>query len=123
VNVFLWGLQILLALVMLAAGGFKLSQPRPKLAESMAWVENFTSPQVKAIAAVEVLAAIGLVLPAATGIAPVLTPLAGAGVAVIMIGAVVTHGRLREYPNIAVNVVLLVLAVVIAWGRFGAYAV
>lgn len=121
-HVFLWILQILLALVLLAAGGGKLAQPYEKTAESMPWARSFSAGQVKAIAALEVLAALGLVLPAATGVAPVLTALAATGTALIMVGAVVTHARGKEWSQIGPGAVLLVMAVVIAWGRFGPYA-
>ncbi|MEV0590416.1 DoxX family protein [Nonomuraea cavernae] len=65
------------------------------------------------------LAALGLVLPAALGIVPILTPLTATGLVLLMIGAAVTHARRKETPAIAVNVVLLVLAAIVAWGRFG----
>ncbi|MFD2352402.1 DoxX family protein [Nonomuraea ferruginea] len=65
------------------------------------------------------LAALGLILPATFGVVPILTPLAAAGLVIVMIGAAVTHGRRGEHPAIAVNVVLLVLAAFVAWGRFG----
>ena len=66
--------------------------------------------------------AIGLIVPPLVHILPVLTPLAALGLAVVMVGAIVVHGRRKEYPNVAVNVVLLGLALFVAWGRFGAYA-
>ena len=121
-NVFLWIVAGLLALGFLGAGAMKLSQPREKLAASMGWVNDFSAPMVKTIGALEVLAALGLVLPAATGIAPILTPLAAAGLVLVMIGAIVTHLRRGEKQMIVVNVVLLILAAVVAWGRFGPYA-
>jgi uncharacterized membrane protein YphA (DoxX/SURF4 family) len=121
-NAFLWILQIVLALVMLAAGTVKLTQPRAKLATSMGWVESYTDLQVKGIAAAEVLAALGLILPAATGIAPILTPLAAVGVIIVMIGAAITHQRRGEIPNAAFNVALVIVAAVVAWGRFGPYS-
>ena len=61
----------------------------------------------------------GLVV--ALGIATVLGPLAALGRVVIMIGAAITHGRRGETSMIAANLVLLVLAAVVAWGRFGSY--
>lgn len=70
----------------------------------------------------EVLGAIGLILPAAVDIAPALAPVAAIGLAVVMVGAAVTHGRRGETKNVAVNAVLLALALVVAWGRFGPYA-
>jgi hypothetical protein len=88
----------------------------------MAYVEDFSGGAVKAIGAVEILAALGLVLPAVTGIAPVLVPLAALGLVVVMIGAAVVHARRGENQLIVPNVVLLVLAAVVAWGRFGPYS-
>jgi uncharacterized membrane protein YphA (DoxX/SURF4 family) len=118
-QIFLWIVAGLLALAFLAAGGMKLTQPREKLAASMAWVEDFNAPMIKLIGGLEVLAAIGLILPAATGIAPILTPLAAVGLVLVMIGAIITHLRRGEYQMIVANAVLLILAAVVAWGRFG----
>jgi uncharacterized membrane protein YphA (DoxX/SURF4 family) len=123
VNVVLWIAAGLLAAAFLAAGLMKLTQPRKKLADSgMAWVEDFGDGTVKAIGALEVLGAIGLILPAALGILPVLVPMAATGLALIMVGAAITHARRREPPAIVVNLALLALAAFVAWGRFGPYA-
>jgi uncharacterized membrane protein YphA (DoxX/SURF4 family) len=121
-NVVLWVLAGLLAVVFLAAGAAKLTQPKEKLATNMDWVEDFSPGTIKLIGGLEVLAAIGLVLPAALDIVPVLVPLAAVGLIALMIGAALTHARRREFPMIAINVVLLVLALVVAWGRFGPYS-
>lgn len=122
-NVVLWIIAGLLAAAFLAAGAMKLIQPKEKLAASgMAWTEDFSAGAVKAIGAVEVLGAIGLILPALTGIAPVLVPLAATGLAITMAGAVVVHLRRGETQAIAPGAVLLILAAVVAWGRFGPYA-
>jgi uncharacterized membrane protein YphA (DoxX/SURF4 family) len=121
-NVALWIAAALLALAFLAAGITKLSQPKEKLARNMAWVDDFSSGPVKLIGLLEVLGAVGLILPGITGIAPILVPLAATGLAVIMIGAIVVHARRGEKQPIAANVVLLLLAVFVAWGRFGSYA-
>lgn len=122
-NVVLWVIAGLLAAVFLASGLMKLARPREKLAASgQAWTEDVPPGMIKAIGALEVLAAIGLILPAALNIAPVLVPLAAAGLAVVMAGAMVTHARRKETPMIAVNLVLLVLAAVVVWGRFGPYS-
>ena len=115
-EVVLWTLQILLALAFLAAGTMKLTQPKPRLAERMKWVEDFSESNIKLIGAAEVLGALGLVLPQWTGIIPWLTPLAAAGLAVLMIGAAATHLRRKE--NIVPNVVLGALAALVAIGRF-----
>ena len=106
----LWIVNGLLALAMLGAGGMKLATPKTALAEKgMTWTEDFSAGAVKAIAGLEVLGAIGLILPKLTGIAAILTPIAGVGLAIIMLGAVVVHVR-RGEPT-APAVVLTVLAI------------
>jgi uncharacterized membrane protein YphA (DoxX/SURF4 family) len=122
VNVLLWVLQILLALAFLAAGLTKLSQPREKLRSTMGWVDDYSANSVRGIGALELLAGLGLVLPAWTGIAPVLTPLAAVGLEIIMVGATIVHARRKEFPVIAFNVLLIILLAVIIWGRFGSYS-
>ena len=114
----LWVVQVLLALAFLGAGATKLSQPKEKLLKNMAWVEDFSQRTVRLIGTLEVLGAIGIVLPALTGILPWLTPLAALGLVLLMIGAALTHLRRTEYGYIAMNVVLLVLAAFVAYGRF-----
>ncbi|MER5321715.1 DoxX family protein [Streptosporangium roseum] len=118
-NVFLWVLQAVLAVVFGLAGIMHSTRPKEKLRPMLPWVEDFTPAQIRLIGMVELLGALGLFLPAVTGIAPILTPLAATGLAVTMLGAAVTHTRRKEPPAVAVNVVLLALAAVIAWGRFG----
>ncbi|MCE7003579.1 DoxX family protein [Kibdelosporangium philippinense] len=119
-NVVLWIAQGLLAAVYLMSGTLKATQPRQKLIANMGggWVEDFSPGAVKAIGVVEVLGALGLVLPWATGIAPSLTPIAAAGFVVVQILASVVHGRRKEYKNLPVNVILLALALFVAIGRF-----
>jgi uncharacterized membrane protein YphA (DoxX/SURF4 family) len=120
-NVLVWILQVLLALAFLAAGVMKISQPRNKLATNMGWVEDFSDNTVKLIGALELLAGIGLLLPAVTGVATVLVPLAAVGLALQMVLAALTHRRRGELQMIGINAVLLLLAVVVAWARFGPY--
>jgi uncharacterized membrane protein len=121
-NVVLWIIAGLLAVAFGAAGLMKLTQPKEKLAPKMAYVEDFSAGAIKAIGAVEVLAALGLILPAVLDIAPVLVPLAALGLVITMVGAAVVHARRGEHQAIVPNVVLLVLAAVVAWGRFGPYS-
>ena len=122
-NIVLWIIAGLLAVAFLAAGLMKLAQPKEKLAASgMGWTESFSPGAVKTIGALELLAAIGLVLPALLDITPVFVPLAALGLVLLMIGAIVTHARRKENPMIGTNVVLLILAAVVVWGRFGPYA-
>ena len=121
-SVIVWVLQLLVALAFLAAGIIKVTQPRQRLAATMGWVEDFSDPGVRAIGALELLGALGLLLPALTGMATMLVPLAAVGLALLMVGAAATHRRRGELPMIGVNAVLLVLAVVVAWARFGPYS-
>jgi uncharacterized membrane protein len=121
-NIVLWIIQIVLAVLFLIAGVTKSTRPRPVLEKQLPWVADFSTPTVRLIGVVELLGAIGLILPALTGIATVLTPLAATGLAVVMLSAAATHARRREPAAIAFNTVLLVLAAVVAWGRFGPYA-
>jgi len=120
-NATLWGIQILLALVFTVTGAAKLTQPRPALAGRMSWVEDASDAQVKTVGLLEVLAAIGLIAPPLLHIATFLTPLAAAGVVLLMIGAAVTHIRIGEPQTLWVNVLLLVLGAAVAIARFGPY--
>lgn len=119
-NVALWIIAGLLAAAFLAGGAVKLTQPREKLAASgFGFVEDFSAGAVKAIGAVELLAGVGLVLPAALDIAPVLVPLTALGLVLLMVGAMITHLRRHEASAVVVNLAILALAVFVAWGRFG----
>ena len=89
-NVTLWIVQAVLAIAFGLAGLMKATQPKQKLAKNLPWVEDFAPGTVKLIGTVEVLAALGLILPAATGIATVLTPIAATGVDYASSGAL-TH--------------------------------
>ncbi|GIG39274.1 hypothetical protein Cph01nite_10360 [Cellulomonas phragmiteti] len=118
----MWIVQVLLAVAFLAAGAMKVARPRDELARTLAWAADYRPATIKVIGLLEVLGGLGLVLPALTGIAPVLVPLAAVGLAVVMVGAVVVHARRGEQQMIGVNVVLLLLALFVAWARFGAHA-
>lgn len=121
-NVVAWVLQVVLALIFLLSGTLKMVRTRPQLMGSgMAYIEDFSAGTVKTIGALEFLAGLGLILPAVTGIAPVLVGYAAAGLALLMIGAVITHVRRKEPQGIGVTAVLLVLAAVLAWARLGPY--
>ncbi|UJW29881.1 DoxX family protein [Saccharothrix sp. AJ9571] len=122
-NVVLWVIAGLLAAAFLGAGAMKLAQPKEKLAASgMGWAGDYSAGSVKAVGAVEVLGALGLILPAAFGVAVILTPVAALGLAIVMVGAVVVHIRRKENQALAAPVILLILAAVVTWGRFGPYA-
>ena len=73
---------------------------------------------LKAIGALELLAAAGLILPAALDIAPVLVPLAATGAVVLFVGAVIMRLR-RHEVYVVLDLVYLAMAAFVAWGRFG----
>lgn len=117
-DIVLWIVAAVLAAVFLLAGVMKLAMPKEKLVTTMEWARSVPDPQVKALGAVEVLGALGLILPRALDIAPVLTPVAAVGCAIVMTGATIVHTRMKDYTGLAMPVVLLILAVVVAAGRF-----
>lgn len=87
----------------------------------MAWATDYSAGTIKLIGLVEILGALGLVLPAATGVATILTLPAATGLAVVMIGAIVVHLRRGEGQMVGINVILLALALFVAWGGLGTY--
>ena len=121
VNTVTWIAKSLLAIVMLGAGAMKLTQSREQLMASgkMDWIEDFADSQIKGIGALEVLAAIGLIVPAVLDVAPALVGVAAAGVVFLMLGAAATHMRRGERQMVLVNLVIVAIAVFVAVMRFG----
>jgi hypothetical protein len=118
-NTFLWILQGLMAVVFTGSGLAKSTMTRERLiATGQTGVALFPMPVVRFTAVCEVLGAAGLVLPWATGIARVLTPVAAIGLCVVMVGAASSHARLREPRNVAINTLLFAAALTVAIGRF-----
>ncbi|MGW4913160.1 DoxX family protein [Streptomyces sp. NPDC004270] len=120
-NLALWIAAGLLAAVALTGGISKTFVPREKLAAAHGggWTGDAGAGFVKTLGVLELLAAAGLVLPAVVGVAPVLVPVTAAAWVLLMTGAMITHGRRGETAFVALNLVYLVLALVVAVGRFG----
>jgi hypothetical protein len=120
-NLALWIVAGLLAAVFLFSGSAKLFVPKEKLATVPlgGWTGDASVGFVKALGVLELLAAAGLILPAALDIAPVFVPLAAVGVVVLMVGAMVTHFRRHEAAGVALNLIYLAMAAFVAWGEFG----
>lgn len=99
-NKAIWFLQVLVAFAFVGSGGMKLATPPASLRANpnMGWSNDFSDRDIKAIGAAEVLGAIGLIVPAATGVLPILTPIAGGALAVVMGGAAYTHVNRHEAP-------------------------
>lgn len=120
-NVFLWIVQALLAAMFAMSGLVKATQPKDRLIGRFPWAEDFSPATIRFIGVMGLLGAVGLIVPAATGIAAVLTPIAATGLAVMMALAAATHIRRDEPSGVVVTAVLFALAVLVAWGRFGPY--
>ncbi|MHC3468130.1 DoxX family protein [Streptomyces sp. 7R007] len=120
-NIALWIAAALLAAVALTGGVSKVFVPKEKLAAAHGggWTADAGTGFVKGLGALELLAAVGLIAPAALGVAPVLVPVTAVCWVLLMAGAMVTHGRLGEFGFVLLNLAYLALAVFIAWGRFG----
>ena len=113
----LWIAQVVLALLFLLFGVTHLMR-RETMRERVPWMWAVPREGLAVIGLLEVLAAIGLVLPSVTRIQPWLTPLAALCLAVLMVFAIVFHVRRGEMPNIVLNAILGLLAAFVAWGRF-----
>jgi uncharacterized membrane protein YphA (DoxX/SURF4 family) len=120
-NIALWILQILLAFAFVGHA-FLMFRPSPeRLQSGMKYILEMPAGLRLFAAVAEGLGGLALIFPALFHTFDWLTPLAAAGLALLMLGAIVFHLQRREYPNIGLNAVLGVLAVVVAWGRFGPY--
>ena len=111
-NVTLWVVQGLLAALFLVAGGMKLVMPLEKLAGPVALPGLF----IRFIGVCETLGAIGLILPGLLRIHPELTPVAAAGLVIIMIGAVAVTVM---SGSIAAAVLPVIVGALAAWVAFG----
>ena len=108
-----WIVAGLLALLYLYSGVIKLYRTREQLRPMMAWVDRMPMPGVRAIGTVEVLGALGLVLPPLTGIAPVLALAAAVGLVLLQIGAITVH--LNTDRQFGINIPAITLAAVAVW--------
>lgn len=120
-NLALWIAAGLLAAVALVGGLSKAFVPKEKLTAQKGgeWTGHASAGFVKTLGVLELLAAAGLILPAALNIAPVVVPVTAVCWVLLMVGAMITHGRLGQVQFVMLNVLYLALAVFIAWGRFG----
>ena len=114
-----WILQGILTSIFLMAGSLKILQSEDKLNAMMAWTTRYPSSTVKLIGFVEILGAIGLILPLYYNIMPVLTPLSATGLAIIMVLAFLHHSKHNEKKERVINFVIFIDAAFIAYLRFG----
>lgn len=114
VNIAFWIAAGLLALFYLYAGGMKVIRSRDQLRPMMAWVDRIPLPAVRALGLLEVLGAVGLILPPLTGLAPWLALAAAIGFVLLQCGAIPVH-LTGEDQRIALNITLLLVAAVTVW--------
>ena len=116
-NVLLWILQCLLAILFFATGLMKTIQPIDRLADKMGWVHDASPFAVRTAGVAEILASLSLLFPAMFGVVEILTPMAAIGLGQIMVLAIPLHVRRDELGMVGLNVLLLALLGVIAAGR------
>lgn len=117
-----WAVSAILALAYLGAGLNKAFRSKPWLEKTMTYTEDFTHAQVKVIGVIEIVGAIGLIVPALTGIAPILSAFAAVGLAIVQVVAFVVHVRRHETARaLPINGGLFAAAVFVAVGRFLGY--
>jgi len=117
-NIVFWIIQGILALIFMLAGITKLTIERERLAKVATWTNRFSYKTVRFIGFIELLGAIGLILPGALYTVPVLTPVAAIGLAMVMILATYHHINHKEYRTIVYTLALLILIAFVAYGRF-----
>jgi len=119
-NILLWCLQGLLAVIILMAGGFKLTKIKSELKQkNMEWVDSVSAGNVKLIGFSQLLISFGLILPQLLGILPWLTPLAALGLVLEMLGAIILHIRRRDPIQASMpSIIFVIIATFVAYGRF-----
>ncbi|MFV2103619.1 DoxX family protein [Micromonospora sp. LOL_024] len=120
-NLALWIAAGLLAAVSLLGGITKTFVPKEKLAAAHSggeWLKHASVGFVKTLGVLELLAAVGLILPAVLDIAPFMVPVTAVCWVLLMVGAMITHGRLGQFTLAMLNLAYIALAAFIAWGRF-----
>lgn len=118
-------IQVLLILFGAGAGLLRLSVPYAKFTKlpAQGWANDFKPWHVKLIGLLEVCAAVGMIVPLFLPTLTLLTPLAAVGLALIMAGAMATHLRRAEYPNMVGNLIWLGLALFFTYSKLVGFAV
>ena len=114
----LWVLQVLLACFFVMVGYSHALAPLAQVSQEAVWMQHVPRALSLFIGYAELAGGLGLIIPAATRIAPWLTPLAALGLATIMILAIVFHMVRGEASVVGIQALLAALALFIAWGRW-----
>jgi hypothetical protein len=115
VKVAYWIVAGLLAVFYAYAGSTKLTQSKEQLEPMMGWVDTIPMWLVRVIGALEILGAVGLILPPLTGVVPVLALVAAAGFLVLQVLATALHLSRGEVKVTGLNAALIVLAGATVW--------
>jgi hypothetical protein len=116
-NIVLWLMQILLAILLVWAAFTKLFEPIEKLSAMWPWTGQVPVAFVKFTGVVDMLGALGLILPSLFRIKPILTPVAAIALCILMVCAIVFHIVRGEGTLIGINIVITGIAAFVAWGR------
>lgn len=118
-NIAVWIVTGIVAAILGGAGVSKLVQSKEKILANpnMGWANDFSQPAIKLIGLAEVAGAVGLIVPWALDVVPVLTPIAGYCLAVLMAGAAIVHVRRREYSGLPFVFALVAAALFVAVAR------
>jgi uncharacterized membrane protein len=117
VNLVLWFAQVILGLAFFGAG-FDQAFVYEDAGRRMAWVAALPKTMAVALGIIEMIGAIGLIVPAWTGVMPWLTPAAASALAVLMAAAILYHVRRSEMPQIAFSATFGIVSAFVAVGRF-----
>jgi len=115
----LWIVEGLLGLLFIITGSFKFFQTKEKIiASGGAWAADFEPGIIKIIAAIELISGVSVIVPRLLGHGHYLTFMGAATIAIIMIGAIYTHLRRKEYQHALINAVFLLMALFVAYGSW-----
>jgi uncharacterized membrane protein YphA (DoxX/SURF4 family) len=117
INTVILALQILLALLFTYTGFIKIFQGKVAFSNSKGWEHDYSSSTLKFFGILELLGAIGLIVPFVTNILPILTPIAATGLAMVMAGAILAHIRREEHKMILLNIIVIFLLAGIGFER------
>jgi hypothetical protein len=117
-HIILWVVQLVLAISFIWSAGVKLTQPISSLSAIWPWTGQISAIWVRVIGALDLLGAVGLIVPALLRIKPIFTPIAASSIVVLMVCASVFHIIREETSLIGVNVGFALMAAWVAWGRF-----
>ncbi|GLP83607.1 DoxX family protein [Mycobacterium antarcticum] len=119
-NTTLWVLQAILAAIFVMSGTAKSFMTKQRMLQTgQTGVAPFPLSIIRIVAVLEIVGALGLILPWLTENVRVLTPLAATGLALVMVGAAVSHWSLREFKQVfGVNLVLFAMLTIVVIGRY-----